>query len=528
MNKRYILAIILPLVAFLGLFAQESSLGYYVALNSIAAKGDYAPFWLTANRQGVSSVESANGYTRMGLAAQGTLLGNKVKYECAADVLAGYDRYDKISLQQLYARFEWRKIALSVGQKERCGETSQKRINVADSLQRNTLPLFFASPFEMLGSGGLVYSGNSRPVPQVRFEVPEYIPVYGTNGWLSARGHIAYGLFLDHNFQEDFSKGNPHTHYTKNVLYHSKAMFIKVGKPEKFPVTFEGGLEMYSQFGGDTYRHGKGKVVSMPKGFAEYLKAFIPLGGSSDTPDTEQSNISGNQVGNWNVALTLHTKPADVTFYMNHLFEDFSQLFFFEYQADRFGDRNIIYYPWRDMLLGVNVCNKSDFLPFVSNVTYEYLSTYDQSGAGYNDPGPFYTEQMDGQDNYYNHAIYAGWHNFGMGMGNPLVFSPVYNRNGNLGFAGNRLIAHHAAVNGAFGRDGAFVYRLMYTYSENWGTYYNPFNEKKYSTSVVVDAGYAPRASSWAATISVACDKSDWLGDNVGVMFSFIKTGIFK
>ena len=212
------------------------------------------------------------------------------------------------------------------------------------------------------------------------------------------------------------------------------------------------------------------------------------------------------------------------------MFEDFSQLFFFEYQSDRHGKRNVIYYPWRDMLYGIRITNKSDILPFISAIQYEFLTTKDQSGALYNDPDNYFSEQMDGVDNYYNHGFYPGWHHWGMGMGNPLVISPAYNDNSSLKFRSNRLIAHNAGINGTLeSLKLPLAYRLQYTYSENWGTHINPLETKRYSTSLLGEFTYAPKDCSWLGSIAIAYDKSNFIGNNLGVMFTISKVGeIFR
>jgi hypothetical protein len=265
----------------------------------------------------------------------------------------------------------------------------------------------------------------------------------------------------------------------------------------------------------------------MPRGIKDFFKAVIPLGGDDSTPTPEQANISGNQIGNWHLAFTLKTKPVDVRIYGEHLFEDFSQLFFFEYQSNREGKREIVYYPWRDIQAGISVTNKSGYLDFISSVQYEYTSMYDQSGAGYNDPNAYYKEQMDGADDYYNHSIYPGWHYYGMGIGNPLAISPLYNKNGSLVFSGNRFKAHCIGVNGAFCKDDALKYRLMYTYSENWGTYFNPFSKKMYTTSLLADLAFVPPCGKWVCSLSLAFDKSNYIGDNWGAMLSVARLGLF-
>ena len=40
---------------------------YAVETGIVAGHGDYSPFWFTANRQGLSSVKTENGYLRAGI-----------------------------------------------------------------------------------------------------------------------------------------------------------------------------------------------------------------------------------------------------------------------------------------------------------------------------------------------------------------------------------------------------------------------------------------------------------------------------
>ena len=509
----------------------DNELRLLAQINNITSFGENAPYWLTANRQGLSSTELHNGYLRLA-ATYGNHFGAKKQfaYRLTADVTTAYNQAAPFFVHQAYAEIGWRWLTLSVGSKERFAELKDDISQFEGSaFAQNKVNSFFSNIYERnitnLSSGGLIYSGNSRPIPQVRLEVPEYTAIGGTNQWLHMKGHIAYGRFTDDNFQERFSNGNNITRYGKNILYHSKAAFIKIGKPQRFPLEFEGGLEMYSQFGGDIYTHRYGNTVTMPARFFDYLKAFIPMNGGDDTPLDEQTNISGNQIGSWHAAITVHTKPIDVRIYGEHMFEDFSQLFFLEYQCNKEGIRRVIYYPWKDILMGIKITNKSDILPFIKSLQYEYMSTYDQSGALYHDPSANFNEQMDGVDNYYNHGIYPGWHHWGMGIGNPLVISPAYNNDGSLAFKSNRVRAHNVGINGNFGSRYPFAYRLQYTYSENWGTYLNALQKKAYSTSLLGELIFAPRNSHWAGSVAVGYDNSNYIGNNFGIMVSIARVG---
>ena len=503
----------------------------YAQLNTIVADGENAPFWLVSDRGGLSSLDVQNGFARYGVVIGASISKNgKWNSSSGLELAVGYNNDNSPVLRQLYADISYKWLTLSIGAKERRPEMRDFGAlgSVSGNDALNTLKGLSFCGLTELGTGGLVHSGNSSPIPQVRIGVPEYVAIKGTGSWLKLRGHIAYGMFMDGKFQKDFTAGNPEEKYNKYVLYHSKALFMKVGNESRFPLEIEGGLEMHSQFGGNVYNHSEGKTLSMPTRLVDFMKALIPVGGDEMVPYTEQSNITGNQIGNWHLALTLHTKPVDVTLYGEHMFEDFSQLFFIEYQNNKDNKRTLVYYPWRDLMVGISLRNKSGFLGFISGIQYEYVSTYDQSGACYNDPSKHFIEQMDGWDNYYNHAIYSGWHYYGMPMGNPLLFSPLYNNDGSLEFKGNRLKAHHFGANGAFGRRKEFLYRLMCTYSENWGTYVNPFFEKRYTTSMLADFTYAPDGKSWFLSASVAHDCSNHIGNNTGVMFCFVKSGGFK
>ena len=514
--------------------AQEvDSLTCFAQTNIIAGNGEYAPYWLTANRNGLLPVENSSGQARVGVIYNGSAGSNgKVRYRIAADVVTGYNQQNGFLVQQAYGELDWSCARLTIGSKERWSENDYfaqiQHTEESNEVER-AFPTLHYNSYSNLASGGLAFSGNSRPIPQIRIEIPHYTSIPGTNEWLQVRGHLSYGMFTDQNYQEEFTRSNPKAHYARNILYHSKALFLKVGKPKRFPLTVEGGLEIHTEFSGDIYNHLDGLKVSMPRKPMDFLRALIPLGGSDDTPTVEQTNISGNQIGSWHLAFTLHTKPVDIRLYGEHLFEDFSQLFFFEYQSNKEGERKVIYYPWRDILIGVNIANKSGFLPFISNIRYEYLTTRDQSGALYHDPSDHFKEQMDGCDNYYNHGFYPGWHHWGMGIGNPLVISPAYNSNGSTQFRSNRLIAHNIGINGVVCKTIPLKYRLSYTYSENWGTYANPFNQKRYTTSILANITYAPHNSKWLGSISVGYDKSNFIGNNTGVMLSLTRVGtIYK
>ena len=95
-------------------------------------------------------------------------------------------------------------------------------------------------------------------------------------------------------------------------------------------------------------------------------------------------------------------------------------------------------------------------------------------------------------------------------------------------FKSNRLKAHNIGINGTFEGFLPIAYRVQYTYSENWGTYINPLTKKAYSTSLLAEFVYAPAQSLWAASLSIAYDKSTLIGKNTGAMLSLTRAITIK
>ena len=86
-------------------------------------------------------------------------------------------------------------------------------------------------------------------------------------------------MTTDAGWQKDFVR--PGTRYTNNTLYHEKALYWKFGKEtaKKVPLTFEIGIQMFTQFGGKAYNVAPREVstqtmtVEMPQN----LKAFVSM-----------------------------------------------------------------------------------------------------------------------------------------------------------------------------------------------------------------------------------------------------------
>lgn len=470
--------------------AASQSLTYSVEFNGAAAGGDYAPFWHVSGRQGLGSVDTGSGYMRVAVAGENGIGKSKWTMDWGLDLVAAENHTSALFVQQAYVDFNWRMISVSLGQKERWSILNNPR----------------------LSTGGLTESGNARPVPQIRVSIPQYHDFFGTGGWFTLRGCIAYGWFTDEDWQKDFAAEG--TSRTVGVRYHYKNGYIKIGNEDKFPLTFEGGLEMAAQFGGTLYNwlNTPGENYHNPSRFQDYLKIFIPTSGDGSYNEFEQNNVAGNHLGSWNAALSWHAKETDVRLYYEHTFDDHSQMFW-EYGL------------WTEQLVGLEV----DFAHcrWVKSIALEYFNLKNQSGPIYHDGTAEIPDQISCADNNYNNAWYSGWFNYGMIMGTPLVTSPVYNAGRTLESRNNRVEAFHLGIEGS--PLACLDYRLLLTKSNNWGTYRDPFTDIKENLSGLVELTYKPAwAVGWEAAASFAFDNGELYGNNNGAMISIRKNGLLK
>ena len=471
----------------------DSLYHYHAEAAATFSSGDRTPFWLTNNRFGLSSTEKNNGYLRAGFFRE-MQYDRRFSWEFGADLAVAYNFTSTFIVQQLYAGVRYRSLNLSLGSRE---WTS----GIVDA---------------ELSSGDMLFSQNARPIPQLRLEMPHYNYIPYTNKWLAVKGYFSFGMYTDWKWQRKHADPGNHR-WVDKLLFHSKGVFLRAGNTNRFPLIVEGGLEMGAQFGGTVHMinraTGKKETVKLPHGVKDIIKVIIPMGGgdSSDPNQKgEELNCYGNHVGQWSLAATW--KPKDwkwgIRMYYQHYFDDHSMMFFD--------------HAWRDMLLGTEITFPKN--PVISTFVYEYLITKDQSGPVYWDHTTDIPEQVSGRDNYYNHYLYPGWEHWGMGMGNPLLISPIYNADGSLEFRHNRIKGHHFGWKGSPHPD--VDYRVLMSYTRSWGTYDNPTPDILHNFNALLEVTYRPhRLKGWAARLGLAADGGRLLGKSFGAMFTLSKSG---
>lgn len=478
----------LPVKAAVGHGLRADTVAWRVELAAGASTGRFAPLWLTANRSGLSWSDASGGYLRAG-ATYTRPLRHGFRVEAGADVAAGWGIGAPAVVQQAYADIAWRRLRLSVGSKERWGYPMDKD--------------------HRLSSGMMVEGPGARPVPQVRADIADFAPVPLTRGWLSFKGHVAYGIFTDNGWQRGFAAAGEL--YTANTLYHSKSAAFRIGRADRFPLTVDVGLLTAAQFGGKRMRKradGSGAMVeNMPNRLPDFFYMLMP------SQESTLQNVQGNHCGSWNVSIDYHGRLFTARVYMEHYFEDHSQL-------------SMQYGPWRDGQLGLELT-----LPrcrWVSKLLWEGLATTDQTGPIlYDGVGGTFTDlQMSGCDNYYNNGQFLGWQHWGQGMGHPFLPGPQYNADGTNEFKSNRVRAHHVGLLGE--PTAELAYRLLLSHVRHWGTYRKPLDRVRRQVSTYAEATYSPRRlPGWSLALGVGIDGGDYLGASTGAMLTLKKTGIW-
>ena len=481
--------------AALALEIPDSTYSYNVeAMGSLSTDGT-SPFWLVSNRQGLSSLKESSGYLRAGFFKH-EHYDRRFDWEAGADLVVPGNFTSHFVVQQLYGGIRYRSLNLTIGAKEWSNRVVDRE----------------------LSSGDMFISQNARPIPQIMIEMPEYQPVPWTKGWLSARAYFSVGLYTDWRWERD--RAGEGGSWIKNRMLHTKGLFLRGGDTDRFPLTVEGGLEMGAQWGGtfhgvNRYTH-EPYVVYLPHGFKDFMKVVFPTsGGNSSDPNQmgEITNVYGNHVGQWSLAANWDQKDLDWKFrvYYEHFFDDHSMMFFD--------------HAWKDMLVGVDITVPKN--PVITRFLYEYIDTKDQSGSVYWDKTPEVPSQVSGADDYYSHTLYTGWQTWGMGQGNPLLISPIYNTPGlwnSYEFMNNRIKGHHFGWTGN-PADG-FDYRVLLTYTRSGGSYLFPARTVLHNFNALLELTWRPRRlAGWMGRLSLAADGGQLLGKSFGAMLTISKTG---
>jgi len=445
--------------------AQNDTIKYDVGFLGMASSGKYAPFWLQSDQYGkISSTPFSAGI----LAGVSKEFGPKkglFDYRFKANLLLQTDK-DKTTavFHEYYVHARFSVFDFIVGAREEV-------LGNQDST---------------LSCGGFLFSKNARPMPKVTLGIEHFTAVPFTAGYLEFKGAISHGWFLDNI-------------YTTNLLLHHKYLYGRIGG--KLPVHLQYGVDHVAQWGGTVPGSGK-----QPTDFSAFKDIFFGRAGGADATRNDQLNALGNHIISQSMKLDVDIADFRVSGYWQNLSED--------------GPVKLIWSTMNkpDGLWGITVRNAK--FPFIKGILYEYLNTTDQSGPYHDKDGLVY----GGDDNYFNNGIYQnGWTYYSRTIGTPFISSPLYNRDGAVSVENNRVIVHH------FGMEGdvsGYSYKLLSSFSKNYGSYGSPYPAMIRNTSLLLEVNKKiPAWSNIEVGCSVGADFGKLYGKSVGCLFSIRKTG---
>ena len=444
--------------------------------------GDFTASQLTANRHHVLGTRANTAYLRGAVQVEHAFNRNW-RLSGAVDVLASIHADHKFYLQQCYANLSWKDFFLEVGSRE------QQQV-VRDNL---------------LSSGSFVKGTNAKPIPQVHIGTNGFWTVPYTKGWLQINFDFGYGKFLDNSYREKvFYDHDVNFIYATGAYYHQKHLYIRSNPTKRFFVMV--GIEHAVQFGGTSYTYVNGILTAKkkPANLKAFWRAILPTGDSQYFENEAGEDwVYGNHIGvmtyqmGWNI-----NQHHQVQAYLDNPFEDGSGV--------RKGN------GW-DGLWGLQYTNKTPGRQYVRGAVFEYFQTTNQSGPIHWDSGDFpepirsqITDKVTGVDDYYNHIFYGTYTHYGMTPGNPLIPSPIYNKDGFNRFSDNRVKAWHLGINGEI--TDRLSYLVKGSYQEGWGTYSLPLAKKHHSFDAMFQGIY--QLGPWQFSAAYAFDKGNIYGDN--------------
>ena len=120
MKKVFLLSL---LATTINAFAQsrdwDKGISYSIEMYGAVSNGKHAPFWLTANRYGLPSIERNSGYIRGSISRNAEADSTRhwdIGY--GADIVIPCNHTSNFFIQQTYADIRWMKGILTIGQKQ--------------------------------------------------------------------------------------------------------------------------------------------------------------------------------------------------------------------------------------------------------------------------------------------------------------------------------------------------------------------------------------------------------------------------
>jgi len=329
-----------------------------------------------------------------------------------------------------------------------------------------------------LTSGSMGTSRNATPIPKVLVRTDGYVEAPFTNQWMELKGRYEHGWLPDDRFVD-------------GAFLHQKSLYLRGGGPA--PVQAHAGIVHKAMWGGNDPDFGR-----IPQSFSDYARVVVASSGTEDAPPTDRKFIQGNHFGIIDLGVSVNLGSFRARGYHQIIYEDKDNL--------RLKDP-------QDGLTGIALTDSRSTW-WIDRILYEVVLTKSQNG-----PGP------DG-NNYYNHSIYeSGWVLHGRTAASPLL-TPFPRGSDRRGIANSRVFGHHLGIAGEI---GALDYRVLATYSRNFGTWKNRqraeeqgteyrFDPPLEQTSLLIETRFPwPSVPRLDVTGAVGVDAGELHEDTVGL-----------
>ena len=460
----------------------STSISYDLTAEAAVGTGDYTAYQLTANRYHTLATRANTAYLRGAMNIEHPFSDNLTLSGCV-DAIAAVHADHKAYLQQCYVNLSWKSFFVEAGSRE--------------------LAPVLRDP--QLSSGAFVKGNNAKPMPQIHFGTNGFWTIPHTKEWLQVNFDFGYGKFMDSGYREEmfWQGGSINQSYAKGIWYHQKHLYFRTNPEKRFFIT--AGIEHAVQFGGaiHTFINGHESIKEKPVGLRTFWNVILPLGDRDYYEDDALEDwIYGNHVGSMTIQLGWNINRKHLLqAYYDDPFEDGSGM--------RKGN------GW-DGLWGLQYQNKAEGHQYVRKAVVEYFQTTNQSGPLHCDSGDYpeparsqISDFVTGDDNYYNHMSYNSYSHYGMAIGNPLITSPIYNKDGYSGFHDNRVKVWHLGINGEISDQVSYL--IKGSYCEGWGTYAIPLASKHYSFGALFQGTY--QLDCWHFSAAYAFDNGNIFGD---------------
>jgi len=442
------------------LSAQNDTIKYDVSVLGVASSGTYSPFWINSKQYGKISDQPFGADVLVGIHKDFNKKKSLFDYSFKANALLQTDN----NQSKVYFHELYAKARFSV-------------FDLVVGAREDHL----GNQDSTLSCGGFLFSQNSRPMPKITIGIERFAAVPFTNGFIEIKGALTHGWFTDNS-------------NVQNAFLHHKYAYFRLGG--KLPVHFQYGLDHAAQWGGYIPESGQ-----QPTSLHDYKTIFLGKSGGSDALVTDQINALGNHILSQSMKLEANVSEFEMSLYWQNISED-GPIKIMWNSMNRF-----------DGLVGFSIRNKK--FPIVKGILYEFLNTQNQSGPFHDQDGIVY----GGADSYFSNSVYTqGWSYFTRTIGTPFIFNKY---NDKYIQVNNRVQVHHFGVEGEV---VGYNYKVMSSFSKNYGTYSEPLDIDNSSVMLEVNKNF-PKYSNIELGCTLGADFGKLYGNTFGLLFSIRKTG---